>query len=59
MSIVRKIAFECDGCGDEEDTGWADFADALEHIRSLGWIAVKDGDTWLHFCSRECKNDYR
>lgn len=59
MSVFHRIIFQCDGCGDEEDTGLTDFHDALDHIRSAGWVTRKDGDEWLHFCSRECANDNR
>ena len=58
MSIIRRITFVCDDCGEEEETGTDDFSRARDHIRSLGWVTRKDGDEWLNFCG-ECANDHR
>lgn len=62
MSITRSygnIEFSCDECGDDFETGVADFGLALELAKTEGWRARKHSDEWLHFCSDECEKEFR
>lgn len=58
MTLSRDrglIVFECDECGDTEETETRDFAEAREHIRAEGWTTQRSGDDWLHVC-RGCSS---
>ena len=64
MSFDKKRGFKCDAPGCYQDIylraynrygklgiNW----DACQKImKEKGWIARKDGDKWLNFCSQEC-----
>jgi hypothetical protein len=57
VAILRKITFECDGCGDELDTELVDFGDAKEVANEEGWrLRKEDGGDWLNLCP-DCAND--
>lgn len=46
----RTIAFDCDACGTEDDTGKFRFGDALETAKAEGWRAVNINGQWKHVC---------
>lgn len=48
-----EIIFNCDDCGEENDTGEADFQTALQMIKDEGWAVEHHPDGWKHFCP-EC-----
>jgi hypothetical protein len=54
MSIERiygEIAFICDECSDTMETGEADFTEALANAKMEGWVSMKVGGDWNHYCS--------
>lgn len=58
MAIDRQhgyYVFICDECDDELDTNKSDFYEALEAIKTEGWVVKRnDDDTdWMHICN-EC-----
>jgi hypothetical protein len=53
MSATRECGdwvFECDTCGDNLETGEADFSEAWVQARSEGWRAFQVGTEWKHEC---------
>lgn len=59
MSIDRRrvgretrIVFVCDECGEELDTEWADFLEAVDEAKRSGWWFTLDEatDEWTHWC---------
>lgn len=62
MSITRtygNIEFVCDNCSDGLDADTDDWGSAKTQLDAEGWLARKDGDDWLHFCSRDCLKEYQ
>jgi hypothetical protein len=60
VSLTRDrglIVFECDSCGENLETGTRDFDVAVAELRFEEWLTVKRKREWLHFCSRECRDD--
>jgi hypothetical protein len=49
-----KIVFECDRCHEVNETQHCELREAIEEIKSEGWIARKHIDDWRHYCAR-CK----
>lgn len=59
MSVDRqhgKLIFICDECGDDINTGEADWIDGLRVMRSSGWGRRHDSDggQWQHLC-QDCE----
>ena len=45
------VAFYCDNCGDDFETGERDFSTALTLIKEAGWEVRRTGiDDWEHWC---------
>jgi hypothetical protein len=45
------IAFSCDQCTEDVETGETDFQEALRSARKLGWAPFKArGGVWEHLC---------
>ena len=61
--LHNEFMFECDECGAESqmfDNGDAeDFAEAIRSIKNDGWEIWKDENIWTHFCSDECRRQYK
>lgn len=53
------INVECDSCG-AEVTYSADYTykEINEDLKQEGWQIAKDGNDWLDFCCKECKDKY-
>ena len=55
--MIDKIRGEylaiCDCC-DKELGYFEKFQDAIDSVKSEGWIAKKENDEWTHICD-ECK----
>jgi hypothetical protein len=49
------IAFECDRCGRELDTGTDEWIEALVELRSNEWKSRKVGEEWTHLCPDCCQ----
>lgn len=55
----NDIVFDCDNCNELIDTGTKIFRDALDFIKSEGWIISRDEDgEWVHFCNESCAAEY-
>lgn len=57
MSFTRNhgvVIYECDNCGNFNDTETKDFEQAKEIIKSEGWITHKEGQEWKNYCSNRC-----
>jgi predicted RNA-binding Zn-ribbon protein involved in translation (DUF1610 family) len=46
----RTVTFECDNCGEGENTAEEDFRDALNEIKRMDWAVRLLGTTWTHTC---------
>lgn len=45
------LAFECDGCGEVEESD-DEFNTAWAELKREGWVAYKVGSDWEHKCPR-------
>lgn len=57
MSIIRDgsyIKLVCDVCGEEADTAFFEFNDAVHHKKENGWKSTKDNNEWIDVCP-ECQ----
>lgn len=60
MAVEREsrdgdIVFECDNCGDTEETHMTVFTEAIKHVKNTeGWWIRNIDNEWVHFCSRDC-----
>lgn len=65
MALIRSrgnIVFECDGCGDEIDTGEKQFDAALEAFKldpeGQNWLSINTTGDWEHFCVKNgCREE--
>lgn len=58
--IGKRMDIECDEC-QEEDFTFVEFKECIEDFKEKGWIIISPkhrSDSWLHFCSKECKDEY-
>lgn len=61
--MIRKVrgeyVCECTDCGGEQFGGvLEDFGEFVDELKGDGWLVVKEGDEWCHYCE-ECKESRR
>lgn len=49
-TIKGCVAFSCDDCSEDLETGETDFALALSQAKRGGWRPEKTPDGWEHRC---------
>lgn len=52
----REMEVECDQCG-EESVYFGEYMDCIDDAKEDGWVIYKEGRTWIHLCSEECKRN--
>lgn len=53
--MIRKskgeYVCECTDCGAEQYGGTLeDFREFVDELKAGGWLVVKEGDEWCHYC---------
>lgn len=46
----------CDGCDETYGDFFRTFDDVVLDLKQRGWIPVKDGNDWTHFCP-QCRHE--
>lgn len=48
------MTIECDSCKKTAEFN-GDFKYCISEAKDGGWIVVKKGEKWLHYCSKKCR----
>lgn len=48
----------CDFC-EAENSYDGSFQECIDQIKEDGWLIRKIEDEWVHFCSKECYENYK
>ncbi len=49
------MVLTCDKCGKSEEFN-GDYKYCTSEAKSQGWILFKRSDTWIHYCSKKCRD---
>ncbi len=54
---TESMEIECDNCGILIDFAGS-FPECIEQAQKAGWIILKDGFNFVHFCDKECEYEF-